>query len=186
MGMRCLMSTCGLLAALLSVIQASPAAASNFGSGNDGIYLAEDSYPLVARLNLSGAFVAAVDYTSASVYNPTDLSSSVVGNQTNCVDSLGHDVCAFDYTYGATGWLGIYDCIGSFSGAHPDMRCSRGRVRFNLTYPDTAANAESLACHEMGHAVGLRHTYLTSSCLVQDGFPVNWNAHDIAHVNAHY
>lgn len=177
-----------LFAAPLVLAAAGTAAASNFGSGG-GIYLAEDSTPAVAKFSLTNAYVNAVNAVVNNIYNPTDLNGTLQANQTNCADSLGHDVCAFDDTYGVTGWDGIYDCVGTVTGSNPTARCSRGRVRFNLSAPGSAA-ALSLACEEMGHAVGLLHTESQqySTCLIR---PVNtnytwWSPHDIAHVNAHY
>lgn len=172
------------------IILTGSAVAVNFGSEAGGVYLAEDSTPLIARLNLTNGYVNAVNAVSTNIYNPTDLNGTVQGDQTNCADSLGHDVCAFDDPYGLTGWLGLMDCVGTVTGAHPDARCSRNRVRFNLSYADAVNFPLSLACEEMGHAVGLRHDFsgAYTTCMIR---PVNtlytwWSPHDIAHVNAHY
>lgn len=166
------------------------ALATNFGSSASGYRLAEDSYPGVAKLNLSYAASDGVNHTVINVYNPTDLLGAILNNQTNCADSLGHDVCVLDANYGTTGWYGITECIGTSFGSHPNMRCTRSRVRLNLTYYSFWQNfPRHLVCHEMGHSVGLQHRGSGSTCLYTPAFgpfPNYWDAHDNAHVNAHY
>jgi len=55
----------------------------------------------------------------------------------------------------------------------------------------TAAKRRSVACHEIGHAMGLTHyNVYTNSCMVQhldtNNFPQGLSFHDIGHLNAWY
>lgn len=64
----------------------------------------------------------------------------------------------FDGYYGNTGWAGL---------AHASAHAPDGYAEFNLTYVagGTAAYKTKVACHELGHLLGLWHESGTS-CMV--------------------
>jgi hypothetical protein len=105
--------------------------------------------------------------------------------ESSCVD-LGWDVCVYDDNYGDNGLDGWNACTtGTDSGSHPDMVCSLDVARINTFYSPPPFE---VACHELGHTVGLRHTTSTTSCM-QSPLSVNdttYNSHDVGHINSNY
>lgn len=76
------------------------------------------------------------------------------------------DVRVWDYNYGNNGYYAWIDCPSDntgTSGSHPNRTCRGQAARFNTWYYfnasvyDTEYSRQSLACHELGHTVGLRH-----------------------------
>lgn len=141
--------------------------ASNFGSAGDvgaggttnGVFLTDGADWRVARRSLATANSTAVA-NAASDYSATSL-NAFVSSPTSCTDA-SHDVCVFDSAYGNNGFVGWNACAGVASGNHAGMTCSLNYVRFNQTY---SFDPLGLACHELGHAVGLRHDTATDTCM---------------------
>lgn len=183
-----------LLAILASLSLATPAQATNFGSectpsSTYCVSLGNNSYHV---LNWEGDQDIAGMQTSHAwardnQYNPTDLVA-----YTDSADSLP-DVRVWDEPYGNTGWAGIVECPTNntgTSGSHPNRTCRGQILRYNASAAatfDTEAERRSVACHEIGHTVGLRHTAVADSCMTNGIlFPTALNAHDIAHINGRY
>jgi len=93
----------------------------------------------------------------------------------------------------------MVDCIGgTIAGQHPNMTCSRHRVRINLRvndwqgYDPYVAESYFNVCHEMGHAVGLWHAgTISGSCMHSYGGNLGAHATDISgyeriELNGHY
>lgn len=191
-----------------------PASAGNFGAEGDCGYLTGNSasspvtvcvskanniYHAV-RLDVVGnqwvGMDIAVKDSLSSDYDPLDLRAYV--DQTDPYP----DVIVYDYDYGDNGYAGWADCPANNTGIGGSgaTRWCRGQiVRFNGSYESRWINAawarEGLACHELGHTVGLRHADSGSGCLTH---PAPYNTaylfyqnpylrqHDKDHVNASY
>jgi hypothetical protein len=94
----------------------------------------------------------------------------------------------------STGIVGWVECKPGVttSGSHPNQRCSYENLWFNTVYLDTT-NGDSnylaaIACHEMGHTVGLRHSADTASCLQNPPIAYQWypTSHDRGELAARY
>ncbi|MFE7456088.1 matrixin family metalloprotease [Streptomyces sp. NPDC057554] len=104
------------------------------------------------------------------------------------------DVLVTDYNYGANGVAGWVECLpgSATSGNHPFKRCDRQKLRLNGSYPADYRDAHSrrsVACHEIGHTVGLRHRETEGSCMsVKPPSKVSpiTSLHDDAHINAYH
>ncbi len=165
-----------IMVSALAVGQSSPAAASN-----DLGHRVPSSAVQVGNFNLTALFGNSTAYVRTSLWNPTDLSTSVH------VDGVARNVDLYDDYYGDSGWHGVYGCYNWQS--HPTI-CKNSLVRFNLDYPPNgswnATKANAVSCHEMGHALGLAHRFGTASCLDYNWSNVTYDAHDLSHINSWY
>lgn len=174
------------------LITAAPATATNVGSAGsagtggttNGVWYTDGNLFIVAKRNLTAVYSNGVTQAINEEYIPTDL---VVQAQVSsfCSDS-DHDLCVYDENYGDNGLNGWASCFGTTVGAHPNQVCTVAWVRINQFF---SPPAKRIACHEMGHTVGLRHTQEQASCLkrtIDGGNSSQLSPHDDAHVNARY
>lgn len=167
------------------------AAATNWGSTAPGgtptnaVSLLPNSTMVVQRVNLTSANNTAVSAAAINQYLPTELILCVPAGTGTC--ATGQRACVFDGEYGNNGLLGWATCGGTSAGTNPNRTCTRPFVRLNLTY--NPVSRQRLACHELGHTVGLRHSTQTASCMITNianGTTSALTAHDSAHINARY
>lgn len=161
---------------------------NNVSLGNDYIHPMDD-------WNLA-TMDAAVNWSMANVFDPTDL---LMWDTTGAWDTRLHEG-----DWGNNGVVGWHVCPpgATQGGAHPDRWCADGAIYFNdggyPWYFDTRNERRSIACHEIGHAVGLRHTndgHAPASCMVTDSSDnlmpnfanrVGLSSTDNSHLNANY
>jgi hypothetical protein len=168
----------GLLAGTITTGVAATAHGTNFGA-----YYTNGRSMTFHYSNLTTGFRDASNWARKNVMNPTDLNTS-----TTSTFSMSNDANVYDRDYGDTGWVGIVDCRSAASSTV----CNSFRIRFNTSYRFTTAQRRYVACHEFGHAVGLKHRSSTSSCMGTPlpGSPTSaqlaWSSHDRNHVNGRY
>lgn len=133
----------------------------------------------------------AVIWSLNNNYDPTDMTA-----YRDESDTLP-DVWVSDNNYGAlngvVAWAECPTANTGVGGSHPTMWCRGQFVRFNsyynLGYYNTGIERQQLACHELGHTVGLRHRTSTASCMYTyagGGADDILDGHDVAHINARY
>ena len=172
---------------------ATVALASNFystavgGSPANNVSLANNSSHLVRFASVQAAQKAStLDRMSAAYNTPTDIT------MTETTSTTADDVVVFDFTYGLNGAVAWVVCPDAAfeSGSDPNRWCFGQELRYNLTYADyydTSGERAWIACHELGHTIGLNHVGTTNSCL-----RLNYNGttllspHDVSHVNSNY
>ena len=144
----------------------------------------------------------AVQWTVSNVYDPSDLFMFVVAGSTG---PSGYDTYYNDLNVSDTNLIGWHACpVGAAQGGtHPNHWCADGHIRFNLYFAyvfDTTNERRGIACHETGHAVGLRHTAADgsdggfASCMYNSGssqtrFQTRWGltTHEYyCHVDPYY
>ncbi len=166
--------------------------ATNFGSAGtggtsgltNGVWLTGDPLWSVAKRALTAAYSTGVNDALWDEYAPTDLTLTV-SSPSSCSDD-DYDLCVFDDNYGDNGVNGWNACAGVTGGSHPNQVCSLDWVRINLFY---GPPPKRIACHEIGHSVGLQHTSDQASCMKSTGDGGNsevLTSHDKAHLNAAY
>jgi hypothetical protein len=78
-----------------------------------------------------------------------------------CDGAPAHCVNVYSGNYGRTGWVGLATrTLNAAQTYHKKVS-----VKFNTYYTSNAAQRWNVACHELGHALGLHHNLSTSSCL---------------------
>lgn len=181
------------LAMFVTVGSNETAAATNFGSSGsagtggttNGVWLTNNAgFVVVARALESWTYNGYVN-ASNNEFQPTDLSVSF-SSASSCSDP-SHDLCVFDGDYGNNGLDGWNSCAGTATDAHPFQRCSLAWNRINFYGSDPSWNY--VACHEMGHSVGLRHTAGTTapfSCMKEGSNYAFLSTHDDGHINGIY
>lgn len=147
----------------------SPVAATNFGSTSCGgtptncVSVGHNVYFKVYAVNLLvGTYNATVNSVNDD-YDPTDLQASMSSDPNN-TDVFVHDDY---YGYAVAGWA-VCPSGASQGGSHPDRWCIGQDVYYNLnatSYIEDAGSRAHLACHELGHTVGLRHSSDSGSCM---------------------
>lgn len=169
---------------------ALPALASNFGSiqsGSDTGWLTDNGTVIVTQINLESATTTGVNNAVAN-YNTVFSSTFGVSTwaDTACTD-VPADMCVYDSYYGATlPWNAVVSCIGTTSGSHPNKVCTVTEILINLS---KNLGAQRLACHEMGHSVGLRHSSESASCMKDTsagGTSAVLSSHDKNHLATFY
>lgn len=191
-----------VVAALLgSLIQTPPdAAAMSFGSSPcrdetvNNCYSMQPSHLVrVYFQDVSGAMKLATLDSMADDYTPTELWMWEVADQAYA------NVVVKEGEYGQSGYAAWVNCPVT---SHDEMTsegrtCTPQVLKYNrandpiLTqYYDGPESKASIACHELGHTVGLDHSQSAESCMLSgdpDGSTVLRIEHDVAdHINPHY
>lgn len=182
-----------LLTVFLVLSVAGPAQASNFGSSGsagtagttNGVWLTNNSNFVVYKRGLTATYAAGVDDAMNNDYDTITGFSATSLTRDACTDSSA-DVCVYDSHYGDNGFNGWNACAGTTSGSHPRRQCSVTWVRINQEYNPPATR---IACHEIGHSAGLRHTQEQSSCVkrtADGGDSARLSSHDRTHLRDEY
>lgn len=180
-------------------ISVAPTNASNFGSnvasGGDppppcdatpqSQCVADNGSHYVYDFNLGSAWRAAIAYAINSVYNPHP---DVVVVWTTTI--TGADVYAYQANYGINGLWGWTECASSatYGGTDPDRWCRPQWLDLNNSYTHTSSQKEAIACHEMGHTLGLQHSNESSgSCMIKNQRSIRViSSHDSSMLSGQY
>lgn len=171
------------LAALATNVGSQGSAGNLANPAVNGVWYIPTSRWDVARRDLTTTYSNGVDAAISSSYGPTDLA---VGLYSPATCGAAYELCVYDADYGDNGYNGWNQCIGTVVGADPNRTCSQQRVQINQFY---SPPAQRIACHEMAHSVGLRHTQEQASCVKRTADGGNsqvLSSHDIGHLNARY
>ena len=181
------------LAVMALLITPMAVVANNFGSAGsagdildpavNGVWFTPTSEWHVGRISMTAVYSNGVSAAVGNQFGPTDLAVGLFAAAT-CV--AAYEVCVYDDDYGNNGVNGWNQCIGNVVGQDPNRTCSQGRVLINLFY---SPPANRIACHELAHSVGLRHTEDQGSCVKPTAWGGNSQVltnHDKNHLNNRY
>jgi hypothetical protein len=142
---------------------------------------------------------ASIRRSMAQVYDPTHLEMIV---QTRITDATDVIVYAADWgANGAAGWVYCPADAPQGTTRQGDRWCQRQEMHFNLNpryaaFFDDRASRDYMACHELGHTIGLRHWGnpphsdgpIGATCMNPDvpNGPVTLHRFDRQHINRYY
>jgi hypothetical protein len=194
--------TSNVLAAAIGVAAIGSALASNFGSNTGGVSPAHpcdataqsqciaDNWThttyigyLASNALMRGATIYAVGHYDGN----RDVSSILT-------TASYRDVLVVQASHGDSGYWAFTACdeVAVYGGTDPNRWCRPQWIVYNMTHPfswhATLAGRETVACHEMGHTLGLRHVADAVVSCMDSGQTTErtTNAHDNDELNAKY
>jgi hypothetical protein len=142
---------------------------------------------------------AAIRHTMAQDYEPTHLRMRVQSRITAATDVIVY--AADDGENGAAGWVFCPADAPQGTNAQGDRWCQRQELHFNLNpryaaYFADRASRDYMACHELGHTIGMRHWGnpprtdgpVAATCMTPDNpdGPADLHAYDRRHIDQYY
>jgi len=164
---------------------------SNPCSPNAGINRMDGGTTKVMYKNLESWTELAVNETVWATYDPTNLGMVVVtsGFDVQARDWDYTNFCGYTWSSGSGGVIGLYNCFRlKLSGVYQNG-CDKARIRFDTSYLNANLSSfqrTALACHELGHAVGLKHR--DGDCM-ETPVPMptkSLGSHNVNHLNSNY
>lgn len=188
---------CALVTLLLLVASAVPSNASNF-TGASGLYgcsagnMGDNATHSFWYEALTPATVTALNWTRTNSYNPTDVNTVNEDLKDPLTDVIANDADYEGVTCGQT-WISSISDVGllgyALCTALSGTKCQQFQLYFDNDFmgPATASQEATLACHEVGHSLGLMHTNTGANCMQSPGVgSPGLTTHDISHLNANY
>lgn len=168
------------------MLAAAPVAADNWGANGyaegfadpgevacdvtpDSECIANDQYHYVYFFDVESNQYNATINRMANVYNPiTGLSVHEVSAPHSYTD-----VIVMDGYFGTSEYAGWTECsdVAAYGGSGRYRWCQPQFIFYNLSrtgYFSTGSRRRMIACHEMGHTIGLQHTTANASCMEVD------------------
>ena len=179
---------------LMSVIGLAPLSASPFGTAEGGSLFADNSDHTFFNSSLETITRDAVAHGRVNALdNGTDMTTQLLGSVDGNTDVVSYDAnyttywnIQWDNQTGQGNIYGATKCV-STSGAGSG-RCQKYEVRYDL--PDiqaaTVDTRNTVACHEIGHTVGLGHGAADSCMLASNATSTGYSQHDKDHINSKY
>lgn len=164
---------------------AAPVSAENFaGCASSGNPCFANNSTHYMSYNLTTGWRAATEATRTQSYETTNLVTILAAHDSSDV--------YYEVETQQTNYYGIYFCVtpGSYG------TCNHAHVTYNGPNGSglTSSELQSVACHETGHTLGLRHPDFIPApddpnvyqCMVVNGFPAFLGAHNVKHINDWY
>ena len=160
------------------------------GTPRNCVSVADNATHLVYFSSVGEGMYNATINTMNEDYNPTDM------NMWSTTYWQTADVWVYDADYGQNGAAGWVDCPANAPqgvNARGDAWCKNQTLKYNITaayrpFWEDAGSRAYLACHEMGHTMGLQHWWGSGTCMFPDApnGPQNLDPVDRGHINGYY
>ncbi len=144
---------------------------------------------------LSSAMASATSWARTNVIDPTDINTFTVTSVAVDTDGTVYDqddttFCGYSW-HGSGGLVVLGRAMCVSLATNPANACEKHEVRFDESYtgPATTTQRRHIACHEMGHTLGLTHPPQNSgSCMYADpnSTTLTFSAADITNINLFY
>lgn len=166
---------------IAGMVIATEASANTYGpSENNNLPFPDDRNHTFTYVGLEPAYDQAANWARVEALgNGTNMTEEYVGGTASYID-----VFVYDEYYGGT-QRGFYQCVSR----HPSGNCDTSDVVMNNSVLNSQSqnNKTKTACHEIGHSVGLGHTSLTDSCMIEGSSEnIRFSDHDKNHINGRF
>ncbi len=184
----------GLLVLVAGTLGSQVASATNWsgasgGTGCNAVNRTFDYYLILQYSSLTSNMTSATNYARTNAIDPTDIDTVLSSSNpdVSLVDADFSAVCGYTWwTSSTSGVVGLATCNSLVLSS-----CKHHTVYYHQPFTDatTTANRRGLACHEVGHTLGLLHRSGTS-CMPQ-GYPkpalTYEHSHEVlGHINPNY
>jgi hypothetical protein len=190
---------------MLATVQPPTTAASNFGSntasGGTPKHACDTTTSSQCIANngthvfcFSAVGSSIVADTRTIITNAYDSLSSISTSEQSCScdpSVCGVDLQVFDSDYNTSFWAWTACASGAhFEGTDPRRWCKPQNLKWDTGTSsnwNTTAGRKYIACHEVGHSLGLRHSTGSSSCMVPNTITTHvLTSHDQSMLNNWY
>lgn len=173
-------------AAVMAGAWSTPAAANNFiGCSGSGQPCFANNSTHYMSYNLTTGWRTATEATRTGSYETTRLTTILSNHDSSDV--------YYEVETQSASYYGSYFCV-TFGASGT---CNHAHITYNGPNGAglTATQLKSVACHETGHTVGLRHPWdvggddndqATYRCTVVNGFPDTLGPHNAVHIDGRY
>lgn len=154
------------------------------GASVNGVWLQNNSNFAARLVDMIPYYNSGAVWTLTTDYDTTVMEVTI--SETDTCSDAAADVCMFDNDYNDNGYNGWNQCVGSTINSDPNKICTLQYTRVNFYYLPPNIR---VACHELAHATGLRHTPEDQSCVkrtAEGGTSQVLSEHDRDHLNGHY
>lgn len=141
------------------------------GTGCNAINMTNDRNVYFYNVN-TDAMTTALTWSRETNLDPTDVNTYLTSNS-SIADVIVYenpytDYCGFDWYAGPKvgGIIGLTTCGSTLSNG----RCNMHTIRLDSNYTNivTWPSKHVLACHEMGHVIGLTHAGSNQTCMAPE------------------
>lgn len=189
-----------LIVAMMATTVPTRASATNWSGAtgvtgcNGGLNMADNGTHTFVYTDLTSKMADATYYARVNAVELSDVTTTYDSTPDGNTDVDVRDgalvsFCGYDWWQPATGGvIGLASCESLASGS----KCQQHKVRYSSTFSGQASTTvvRWLACHEIGHTLGLEHREDWSGSMPSSppeaALSVTYDSHSYGHLNTYY